>query len=103
MRLHYYTFPEGTPEQTLLDNGCAVILKDSGAHIYPKYIPEDCRDRVEGIDRTVSGSISWIKKMIKQYGGSGWTEHIERDGSLFEVTEITLKGNNSRFKYNHHL
>lgn len=34
---------------------------------------------------------------------SAWTEHYERDGTLFEVTEIHLTGNNSRFKYNHHL
>ena len=31
------------------------------------------------------------------------TEHIERDGGVFEVTDITLNGNNSRFKYNRHL
>lgn len=29
--------------------------------------------------------------------------HSERDGSCFEVTDITLTGNNSKFKYNHHL
>jgi hypothetical protein len=41
--------------------------------------------------------------MMKQYGGAGWTEHIDRDGGCFEVTEIKLQGNNSRFKYNCHL
>lgn len=32
-----------------------------------------------------------------------WRDYYERDGTLFEVTEIRLDGNNSRFKYNHHL
>ena len=48
-------------------------------------------------------SISHIKKMIKEQGGFGFTLHIERDGTVFDSTEITLKGNNSRFKYNRHL
>ena len=45
----------------------------------------------------------WVGFLLKQYGGSAWTEHCERDGGCFEVTEIKLKGNNSRFRYNHHL
>ena len=43
------------------------------------------------------------KKLLKQYGGIAWTDHIDRDGGLFEVTEIKLKGNNSKFRYNRHL
>lgn len=79
MRLSYYQFPEGTPEETLLEHGC------------------DAEDPV------VCCSVSWAKKMIKKFGGCAWTDHIDRDGGLFEVTMITLKGNNSQFKYNHHL
>lgn len=51
----------------------------------------------------IVAKVSTIKKLIKEQGGFGWTEHYERDGGLFEVTEIELKGNNSHFKYNHHL
>ena len=48
-------------------------------------------------------SLTTIKKLIKRYGGSGYTTHGERDGGVFEVTDIKMKGNNSQFKYNHHL
>lgn len=48
-------------------------------------------------------SITEIKKLIKNQGGYGYTEHYERDGTLFDVTEIEVKGNNSNFKYNRHL
>jgi len=103
MRINYYEFPEGTPENVLLKNGCAVILK-SGREIYPDSIPDDKRPLVDRIDRVLGGiSITTAKNLMKQYGGIGWTDHCERDGSVFETSEITLKGNNSRFKYNHHL
>lgn len=48
-------------------------------------------------------SVSYAKKMLKEKGGRAWTEHYERDGGLFEVTKIELKGNNTKFKYNRHL
>lgn len=48
-------------------------------------------------------SISLAKKLLKEKGGVAWTEHYERDGTMFEVTPIELKGNNSKFKYNKHL
>ncbi len=102
MRLSYYEFPEGTPESVLLENECAVVLKD-GSTVYVDSIPEDKRPMVDYIERTVSCSVSYAKKMMKQYGGCGWTQHIDRDGGCFEVSEIKLSGNNSHFKYNHHL
>ena len=102
MRLHYYRFPKGTPENILLENGCAIYLKD-GNWTYQNSIPEEYRHLVDYIGDTVNCTITTAKKMLKQYGGSAWTEHIERDGGLFEVTEIKLTGNNSRFRYNHHL
>jgi signal transduction histidine kinase len=58
---------------------------------------EDKKEREDGI------SITEAKKLLKQRGGRAWTEHYERDGTMFEVTPIRLKGNNSRFSYNHHL
>ena len=103
MRLHYYRFPEGTDPMVRFKEGCAVILK-SGGEIWPESIPDDKWPLIERIDDTLSGmSVTAVKKLLRTYGGSGWTEHCERDGGVFEVTEIQLSGNNSRFKYNRHL
>ena len=80
MRLNYYEFPEGTAPEILKENDCS---------------PDD---------RVLGGiSVTTAKKLLKEHGGTAWTEHCDRDGSCFEVTSITLMGNNSRFKYNHHL
>ena len=103
MRLNYYRFPEGTSEQVLLDNECGVVLK-SGETIYPCSIPDDKRHLVDYIENTIGGvSVTFAKKMLRQYGGAAWTCHIDRGGGCFETTQIQLKGNNSRFKYNRHL
>lgn len=103
MRINYYRFPEDTDEKTLLEHGCAIKMK-SGEEKYVDSIPEEKRDLVDYVDRTIGGiSVTRAKQLLKQYGGTGWTEHIDRDGSCFEVTNIELKGNNSKFKYNHHL
>lgn len=48
-------------------------------------------------------TVTAAKKLLKEKGGYAWTEHIDRDGGCFEVTKMELKGNNSQFKYNHHL
>ena len=79
MRLTYYRFPDNTPLEILTQSGCS---------------PDDL---------VVPCSVSFAKQMMRQFGGCAWTEHIDRDGSCFEVTEVKLAGNNSRFKYNHHL
>ena len=80
MRLNYYEFPEGTASEILKENDCS------------------------SDDRVLGGvSITTAKKLLKEHGGAAWTEHCDRDGTCFEVTPITLTGNNSRFKYNHHL
>ena len=103
MRLNYYRFPDDTDESILLSYGCAVITK-TGEEIYVDSIPDDKRELVDHVDTTIyAGSVTNAKNLLKLYGGSAWTEHCERDGGLFEVTEIKLTGNNSRFKYNHHL
>ena len=102
MRLTYYRFPEGTADDILVQNGCAIVLKNGGT-IYKDFIPEDKRDLIEYIEDTIFCTVSAAKKLIRQYGGTAWTEHIDRYGSCFEVTPIVLEGNNSRFKYNHHL
>jgi len=102
MRITYYLFPDDTPEDILLENGCGVVLKN-GEEIYPTYIPDNKRELVDHINHEISCNVSSAKKFIKKYGGSGYTQHIDRDGGVFEVTQIKLEGNNSRFKYNHHL
>lgn len=103
MRINYYKFPEGTAEKILLENGCGVILKN-GETIFPDSIPDDKRHLVDDIETVIEGcSVTFAKQMLRKYGGSAWTCHIERDGGCFETSAITLKGNNSRFKYNRHL
>ena len=79
MRLTYYRFPDDAPLETLAEHDCS---------------PDD---------NTISCSVSFAKQMIRKHGGSAWTEHIDRNGNVFEVTEVKLAVNNSRFKYNHHL
>ena len=80
MRLNYYEFPETTKPEILADHGC------------------------DPDDRSIGGiSVTTAKRLLKEHGGTAWTEHIDRDGSCFEVTPIKLSGNNSKFKYNHHL
>lgn len=102
MRITYYTFPAETPEETLLEHGCEIILKD-GSMVTADYIPDDKRELVDHIDRCVQVGVSVAKALIKKYGGGAWTEHIDRSGSVFEISEIKLDGNNSRFHYNRHL
>ena len=102
MRLTYYRFPENTDENILLKNGCARVLND-GNEIYSDSIPEEKRNMIDHIDNTIFCKVSVAKKLIRQYGGHAWTEHIDRDGGCFEVTPISLTGNNTKFHYNHHL
>lgn len=103
MRLHYYRFLGNSDPMVRFTAGCAVILK-TGNKIYPESIPEDKWSLIEKIDDTLEGiTITYAKKLLRQHGGIAWTCHCERDGSVFETTEITINGNNSRFKYNHHL
>lgn len=104
-RLNYYRFPENTPVQILIENEMTIHLKNGGEvwrTTYEAYLMHV--DEVDFIEDTIGGlTVTGVKNLIKQYGGCGWTEHCERDGGCFEVTPIELKGNNSRFKYNHHL
>ena len=79
MRLTYYRFPDNASPEILAEHDCS------------------------SDDNVISCSVSYAKEMMRRYGGNAWTEHIDRDGSCFEVTEVKLAGNNSRFKYNHHL
>lgn len=112
MRLNYYEFPEGVDPHTRYLNGAS----HTAGHC--ELGRPNCRgcDHCEGgwsecehfhcdqAERLVMGcSVTTAKKLLKQFGGTAWTEHCDRSGGCFEVTPIELKGNNSRFKYNHHL
>ena len=105
MRLNYYTFPDNAPARVMVDEGCTGYLPDGRiVHWWDIEAAEIDWENVEVTDRTIEGvKVSKAKNLLKLYGGMAWTEHCERDGGCFEVTEITIKGNNSRFKYNHHL
>ena len=99
MRLTYYVLPD-----TLTAREQYEILKKEGF--------TQLGDPPPGMDDeqilSVLGcyhrcTVSTAKAMIRKYGGHGFTEHIDRDGTLFETTPIRLDGNNSKFRYNRHL
>lgn len=56
-----------------------------------------CYTDVKG--NTKSGlSLTEVKKRIRKFGGSGFTQHFDRDGSFQETTPVTL-GDNARTTY----
>ena len=110
MRIHYYMFPNDADYAVRIKEGCQIIQAhcDIGRHCYECHLDNSnysCEHfHIDELDCTIGGiSITSVKNLIKKYGGIGFTEHCERDGSVFDVTDITLGKNNSRFKYNHHL
>lgn len=112
MRLNYYEFPEGVDPHTRYLNGASC---KSGHCKLGKPLCRDCdvgdgdwfeceHYHCDEADNLIGGcSVSTAKKLLKTFGGTAWTEHCDRSGSVFEVTPIKLGKNNSRFKYNHHL
>ena len=125
-RINYYEFPENTPVEVLAQNGCelrfaagvVVTFRDGIEYtlneettFYPHEENNYGKEEIEkwghlfiGANRCLGGlKVTTVKNLMKQYGGIGWTEHCDRDGGVFEVTEIRIKGNNSKFKYNVHL
>ena len=120
-RLHYYEFPEGVPADVREANGADGIGYSCAAEPerYEKLDSpsEGCprRDGFRGcVDCSkikcveaghVAGgiSITRAKRLLKEFGGHAYTQHIDRDGGCFEVTPIKLGKNNSRHKYNAHL
>jgi hypothetical protein len=66
-------------------------------------IDDPCVYEIVKKEGQVNTGVREAKKLLKLYGGTAWTEHYERDGTMFEVTQIELTGNNSTHKYNHHL
>ena len=97
MRINYYEFPES---MTIRECYCARTPEDKQTPFPKGYEKRDEAKewrRIEGI------TVSAAKKLLRQYGGQAYTYHIDRDGGVFEVTDITLNKNNSKFRYNHHL
>lgn len=113
MRLNYYRFPEGLDAHTRFKNGADNIKGEclkGFAHCHGCPFSNgsnwpDCEhfQSVESEDTICGISVTTAKKLLKQFGGTAWTAHIDRDGGCFETSEIKLAGNNSRFKYNQHL
>ena len=113
MRYNWYKFPDTVDAQTRFRNGAAIIgggdcgvdrescwgcpESEDGWPTCPRFLVDDAEDTVAGI------SITAVKKLLRQFGGTAWTNHIDRSGGVFETTPITLTGNNSRHKYNRHL
>ena len=105
MRINYYVFPkELTARQRYAAyeeifggnedwNWRRVVANNTPDELVDKWYPsviEAC-------------SVTTAKKLLRKFGGSAYTQHFERDGGLIGTTQIELKGNNSKFKYNHHL
>ena len=112
MRLNYYEFPEGVDPHTRYLNGAS----SKGGHCELGYT--SCRDctvcedgwsecehyHCDAAETLVMGcSVTTAKKLLREFGGTAWTEHCDRSGGVFEVTPIKPGQNNSRFRYNHHL
>ena len=114
MRINYYEFPESVNDATRIEYGCDTksgcsldIDKDmdaAGWQCERGWCYECDKCITKSVDYTLSGiSVTTAKNLLESFGGSAWTCHFDRDGGLFETTEIKIKGNNSRHKYNKHL
>lgn len=126
MRINYYRFPENTPVDVLAQHGCTlwfgpgveITFRDGTKYTTTEKIDftphegnnygadeiEKYRDLFLYAEDTIGGlTVTTVKNLMKEYGGCGWTCHCDRSGGCFEVTDIKLSGNNSKFKYNVHL
>ena len=114
MRLNTYQFPDGIDPHTRYLHGavctfgqcdvsgsswkgCSYFDGNSGCMDCSHYCAQVSADVIEGI------SITTAKKLLRLFGGQAWTQHIDRDGCVFETTRIQISGNHSKVKYNHHL
>ncbi len=115
MRLNYYRFPECVDAHTRYINGadslkaeCFLGIKLGSKKCLSYEACGGCRScsyfRSTNSEDTISGiSVTRAKQLLKEFGGTAWTCHIDRDGGCFETSEIKINENNSRFKYNRHL
>lgn len=104
MRSSYYRFPKEMPLRERALAYLRDIQEREDIEDVEEYLANASDEELdEDYPFEIECSISMAKKLLKRYGGDAFTQHFERDGGLFETTPITLKGNNSRFKYNRHL
>ena len=102
VRITYYYFPDSTP----VEERISAYLAASGVKLDMTDRFDRCRYRTiseEVKDGRIAVSITVAKRLLRSIGGTAETHHIERDGTIFEVTPVRLVGNNSRHKYNKHL
>lgn len=107
MRITYYQFPKTMSNKERFNAYFEILAWN------PQNSPEEIEWRkqrainlgeVENAPYELEAiKVSTAKKLLKTYGGVAFTQHFDRDGGLFETTEIKLKGNNSTHKYNRHL
>lgn len=109
MRLNYYVFPETATAHLRWKNG-AELLNGECKKGFSSC--RQCVDTYETCDYftctesevDLKGiSITAVKDLVKSIGGTGYIEHVERDGTVIGYTEVRMNQNNSRFKYNRHL
>ena len=68
-----------------------------GCKIFEYGWPECQHYHCDESEMTVDGcSITVAKNLLKEFGGSAWTEHCERNGGCFGITPIELGKNNSK-------
>lgn len=117
-KLNYYQFPETVDEQTRADLGCDVLYEtycqeEETESCYRLDLTEEVRvgqfrkiwncvscDKCKtSVGNELGGlTITEVKRLMKQYGGCGYTTHSDRDGSIQEYTEITLGKNRKSYK-----
>ena len=111
-RINFYEFPKTVDSNTRFQNGaihsaghCTLGREDCRGCTVCAEGWSECREFCADEAEYVVGGlrVSDVKRLMREYGGIGWTGHCDRTGGCFETTDITLTGNNSKFKYNHHL
>ena len=114
-RINYYEFPKNMSAHDMYVNGALslkshCILGRETCKNCSRFFPADWNDNYcqwkhcDEADPVLGGvSVSAAKRLLLKFGGAAYTYHCERDGTVFEVSDITLKGNNSRFSYSRHL
>ena len=107
MRINCYQFPKSMSDKQRFDAYFEMLLwnpKNNPAEIEWRRQQALQRGEVKNTPHEIEAiKVSTAKKLLKTYGGVAFTQHFDRDGGLFESTEITLNGNNSNHKYNRHL
>lgn len=110
MRINHYEFET---DRLAFENGCPALMNDGTYRSCDEMYADGStkhysfdeieKEGYQELDKVVTCSVTLAKALLKKFGGKAWTNHYDRDGGLFEVTNIELKKNNSHFKYSYHL